>query len=247
MKGEVMFCGNCGNRIDDDAVFCGYCGEPVNRSPEGGEESSSRVTDEVLVTAEKLPVEPPKKGRAIYIILASTLAVLLISAAMVFIFVIKPFAQQPDSGSMANQDKGQIGNSVEDTFDGGDQAIDDTADDSEEDESDEEYESDGIVDSFDELQDADYILSFSDSRLITANDLTLLSDFELYIARNEIYARRGRGFKKQDLQDYFGDKSWYVAKYSPDEFDNSVTLSNTEIKNAVFIRDEEKRRNSKYS
>ena len=58
----------------------------------------------------------------------------------------------------------------------------------------------------------DYILPNSSAELISEQDLEGLSDWELYIARNEIYARHGRGFKNKDLQEYFGSKSWYVER-----------------------------------
>ena len=56
----------------------------------------------------------------------------------------------------------------------------------------------------------DFILPFSGERRLTEDDLKNLTQQELRIARNEIYARHGRQFTSRDLQDYFNSKKWYV-------------------------------------
>ena len=91
-----------------------------------------------------------------------------------------------------------------------------------------------------------YLLPDSNSRNYTEAELEALSDYELYLARNEIYARLGREFKNQDLKDYFGKKSWYAPRYSSDSFDSQVSLNAYEKKNVNTIRDLEERRNSSY-
>ncbi len=65
----------------------------------------------------------------------------------------------------------------------------------------------------------DYIFENSDKEKIEESKLKALSDEELRIALNEIYARHGRGFEAKDLQSYFNAKSWYNKVYDPEEFD----------------------------
>lgn len=91
-----------------------------------------------------------------------------------------------------------------------------------------------------------YILSESDTRYYSESELNALTDYELYLARNEIYARHGREFKNQDLQNYFKNKDWYTGRYSPDSFDSIVTLNDFEKKNADAMLAIEKRRGSSY-
>ncbi len=94
---------------------------------------------------------------------------------------------------------------------------------------------------------SEYIFPDSDSEAIKKEDAEKLSDDELRIAINEIYARHGRKFNSSDLQEYFENKSWYKGKYSASEFDNSV-LNKTEqknIKTLTEIRDSRKKKNSK--
>lgn len=67
--------------------------------------------------------------------------------------------------------------------------------------------------------DTDYILPNSDSQFLTESDLYHLTDEEVRLARNEIYARHGREFKSIELQEYFNGKHWYYPLYDPDYFD----------------------------
>ena len=75
-----------------------------------------------------------------------------------------------------------------------------------------------------------------------------MSDYQLYIARNEIYARHGRGFKNQDLADYFSKQSWYKQQYTPEQFEalNPSPLNDYERKNADLILSIEQKRGSSY-
>ncbi len=68
----------------------------------------------------------------------------------------------------------------------------------------------------------EYIIYSSDSRYITKGELVGMSEWELKVARNEIYARHGRRFKDSDLQSYFDGKSWYYGHTDPKNFDESV-------------------------
>ena len=88
--------------------------------------------------------------------------------------------------------------------------------------------------------EGEFILPFSNSRSITREDLTGLTEWQLKIARNEIYARHGREFIHQDLSCYFDKLPWY--EINPEYSEND--LSSLEISNAVFILNYEKEINS---
>jgi len=66
---------------------------------------------------------------------------------------------------------------------------------------------------------SEYILPESDSRYYTREGLNKLADSDLRLARNEIFARHGRSFTSDDLQFYFATKTWYVPRYTPEEFE----------------------------
>lgn len=65
----------------------------------------------------------------------------------------------------------------------------------------------------------DYIFADSDSRYLTEDEIYALSQEEMRLARNEIYARHGRIFADEGLSEYFNSKSWYQPLYSPEEMD----------------------------
>ncbi|UFZ03643.1 YARHG domain-containing protein [Bradyrhizobium ontarionense] len=57
---------------------------------------------------------------------------------------------------------------------------------------------------------SDFIIPDSDRRLVTSGELARLSKAELRLAKNEIFARRGRFFDAPDLKAHFGRFAWYV-------------------------------------
>jgi hypothetical protein len=76
---------------------------------------------------------------------------------------------------------------------------------------------------------SDFLLADSDTRRLTSNDLKGLSKDDLRIARNEIFARRGRYFSSPDLTSRFSKFSWY----QPHTWDPQ--LNDIEKANVAFI------------
>lgn len=80
---------------------------------------------------------------------------------------------------------------------------------------------------------SEFVFENSQYELIDESDLYGLTEWELKVARNEIFARHGRKFNNENLQFYFDNCSWYVGIYSPDEFDpsclNRIELDNLDI------------------
>lgn len=100
----------------------------------------------------------------------------------------------------------------------------------------EEYEEDE--------EDSEYILPNSDSEYISKSDLSGLSQKEVQLARNEIFARRGREFDTDWIREYFESKSWYNPIYEAAEFDEmQESIFNTyERKNVKTIVAYEKKK-----
>jgi hypothetical protein len=59
------------------------------------------------------------------------------------------------------------------------------------------------------VQPSGFIFPDSHQRLLSSDEISRLSLEEARIARNEIFARRGRAFKSPELQAHFGRFSWY--------------------------------------
>jgi hypothetical protein len=76
------------------------------------------------------------------------------------------------------------------------------------------------------------MLYWSSARRVTAADLVGLNSWQLDVARNEVYARHGRIFKRDDLRNYFNSLPWY----HPDASYSDGRLSAIERRNAEFMR-----------
>lgn len=98
----------------------------------------------------------------------------------------------------------------------------------------------------DATANTDYILPESDCRMYTRAELEELSTWELYLARNEVFARHGRQFKNEDLASYFSSQSWYNGEHSPDDFDGWFSPNEYEKANMDLILEIEHERNSPY-
>lgn len=77
-------------------------------------------------------------------------------------------------------------------------------------------------------------LSYTTVTKYTAKDLSLLDSYGLKITRNEIFARHGRMFNDQELQDYFRRQQWYVPQIAANDFDVSC-LNEVEKYNVDLI------------
>jgi len=76
----------------------------------------------------------------------------------------------------------------------------------------------------------------SSERLLVPADLSGMSREQLRLARNEIYARRGRIFDSPDLQEYFGRQPWYRP------VTREVALTPIERANVTLLEGYERRR-----
>jgi len=69
---------------------------------------------------------------------------------------------------------------------------------------------------------SDYICPNSSAKKLTKKQVLKLSKKKRWLAKNEIYARHGRKFNNQELQDYFNSTTWYIGTIEPEDFDESV-------------------------
>ena len=86
----------------------------------------------------------------------------------------------------------------------------------------------------------EYVFPFSSERRLYEDDLWDLSEWELRIARNEIYARHGRKFSDKELQEYFDSCSWYYGTIEPKKWKEDA-LNKIEKDNIKLISDYEKK------
>lgn len=95
------------------------------------------------------------------------------------------------------------------------------------------YENSSIVDS-------DYVFPNSDKELLTQDKISSLNDWQLIIAKNELFARYKLKFSNKELNSHFSSKSWY----SIDENVTATTITLNEIENTnlnLLLAEENKR------
>lgn len=266
-----MFCTNCGAKVADGTKFCTSCGAELGQRAARPEDTASmpvvdsQPTTRVSGYAPASPVSssapaPREKAGAAGVV-AVVMSLVALAAVVALVVVLDPFGLRGTEGSdeavQTQQEQPAEQANEQDAEKNDDAAESDDADPSGGDNNvvvvvgqDGQDAEDGQDD-----QDADpqedsstYILPDSGSHRYTDGELSDLSDWELYLARNEIFARRGREFRNEDLQRYFESQSWYTPTYSPDDFDAraSELLNDVERANAETILKLEQSRGSQY-
>ena len=81
----------------------------------------------------------------------------------------------------------------------------------------------------------------SSDRLLSEGDVGVLTDYELRIAINEIYARNHYQFQTPNMKEYFSKKDWYTGLY-PNQEDVRAKFNSTEEANMKLMEKERSRR-----
>jgi predicted nucleic acid-binding Zn-ribbon protein len=197
-----MICKHCGTQISDQAKFCPKCGCPVS-----------------------VAVQQPQKKKHGVIIAAAILVfvmILGISGTAVYIHMSSRVedktelaeAEQKISGD--EEDERDVRTELEETDESNEAETAQSTEQAVEPEETKEFETEPEV-TYSETE-PDYILPDSNIRFLGWNDVIGLSSGDLRLARNEIYARHGRRFNSEDLQNYFNSKSWYQGTIAPEDF-----------------------------
>lgn len=97
------------------------------------------------------------------------------------------------------------------------------------------FEDEGMLNNS-ETYYGDFVIPDSSYRKVTADELKYLSNYQLAVARNEIYARHGYIFISNEWKDFFVNEPWYTP------ISTSVTLNSIEEYNVAIILEEEARR-----
>lgn len=91
-----------------------------------------------------------------------------------------------------------------------------------------------ISNSVTHISEEGYILSYSNSMYVSSSDLSMLSQYEIYLAYFEIYARHGRKFNDPAVNEYFSQYWWYKPSIEPNVF-NESSLNEYEKANVETI------------
>lgn len=209
-----MICSNCGLTVDDDKKKCPYCGKQLVTAE--AEESGKAVENkEDDITGRGSNVSTVKKGSGgagrIKRVLA-WIVLTVIAAGAVFRLFLYIGAKLPQDGGDHRETEIESVTEETESF----------------------AEETGSESLPEEDVQSGFIFENSDRRYLTRGELENLSAEELRIARNEIYARKGRKFQSEDLQNYFESQDWYQGTIEPQDFVES-SLNEYEIANRDLI------------
>lgn len=235
-----MFCTKCGTQINEGAKFCPKCGAPRKGKTTENREPEKQVQKKAVGST------------AVIAFLAALIVLLLVGiGGGVYYFLTHNDEQdirvEVDEEEDEKSKDGTENEPKNQTIDGINDEAEGVAKESDGDEMNPK-DAAAVEESAEEYdwRNEQYILSGSAEYEITESDLQGLTPEQLRIARNEIYARHGRRFLDEELNEWFYSKEWYQElpeKYSPEEFDSLSPnpLSKLERKNAAFISEYEKK------
>lgn len=210
----MPFCEKCGKEIKDGDRFCTRCGAEIKSLPMTSVNKKS--TD---IRSDK------KSKKKLVVIISAASAVAVVLAVCAIVLLPKMFRNNENEQykplqtieiTTQQETTQQPSTTIQNTTEP--ESIDDGSSDA----------------------DDDYILPDSDTKKLTSSDLAGLDADELELARNEIYARAGRRFNTDYIQDYFDDKWWYVGTIEPEDFTEDM-LNDVEKYNVNFIRNYEEK------
>lgn len=263
----MAFCTQCGSKLEEGATFCTSCGarqeegapvetsvaieveEPVEaKEPEPPAEPVAKAAAPQMAqvaapaaseaaqameaqpksasAAAAAPDSPSEQKKPPTALIAGIVAAVAVVVACVCIFLLISQDKPVPSSEQAPVDTAEV---VEVEAISSASSASDAA---------------GNVEAVDILA-GDYVLPDSATHAYSVAELAGLSDYELFVARNEIFARHGRKFQREELQQHFGSKSWYHPTISPEAFSDSV-LNATEKKNIETIKSIEESHGSPY-
>lgn len=226
-----MFCTSCGKQIDNDSRFCPFCGATIT---DVSNTRNTRISTSSIQCQSETSKTKGGNPNVRLLVLGLCLAIVVI----VFI----AFIAQSSTGSNDNTTSDNSNHNYTIENDSDEEEYNDTTYDSynnydDYSSNDAEEGQGSSIETETTIQDAEageYVLPTSDSEYLTRDDLAGFTAEECRLARNEIYARHGRMFQDEELQNYFNSFDWYQPTIESDDFQESM-LNQYEIANRDLI------------
>lgn len=226
-----MFCEKCGTEIPKGAKFCEKCGSRIEPDIQEGEEDSSH---------KKWIIGGIIGGIAV-------VAVVVVALFATGVFGGKDDVVQTSTDGGMQSDMGVLDATAQPTEQPTATPVitpSPTPEPTEvpvesEDTDNSDIQTDNDVLESDNEGNSEYIFPNSDSEYLTELDVKKLSASKINLAKNELYARHGRKFDREDLQEYFEGCSWYSPVYTAKEWDkygDAYFFNKYEIKNRNLLK-----------
>jgi hypothetical protein len=270
MSTRTVYCQNCGEMIPEDAAFCPYCGTPNDaagtQQPDPNPEPEFTVPDPIPENGF-LPSDGPKEPKKNWILILAVVIIML-AAAAVGIFLIAPAVMKAASSKTAAADV-SVETSTPALTETPVPTAEPTAVPTAVPTATPtaaptptptavptvtptpvptltpaaitEAPAQSEASSFVADTTTSYFWPDSNTRYYSESDLNGLTALQLRYITNEIFAREGYIFKKQEWYDYFSQKTWYHPTIPADQFTDDM-LNPYEKANVDMISAYEKAR-----
>lgn len=220
-SGNTLFCEKCGNKVSTSDSFCFFCGAPVKQIPVQHSEQ----------TVYNSKLDKKNSKREVIIISAVSSVLVILIAVLGIIFLPKLFENNTKADNIESTAPATTAVQPTTGLPTAEQPT--TA----------QPTTQAVTT---EPKENYYILPDSDKTKLSYDDIAGLNASELEFARNEIYARHGRKFNTDYIQEYFNLQGWYNGTISPEDFSEDM-LSEIEKYNINLIADYEASQNGKTS
>lgn len=236
-----MFCGNCGTKNDDKDAFCANCGQRLE------DDNATRIVYEPQYQMNQYE-QKSRASNTPLVILLSVSALILVTMIALGAFMLLKMDKGPEEVSQATteqqSEEAKPTEKVEPTI-APTASVAPTAPPPVETTVAEEpspVEEPAVV-SETTVTHNEFVFPDSDVRLITSAELDMLDKDQIRIARNELFARRGRIFESADMKEYFNNQAWYSGTVPATIFDGSrgSYMNKVELENMNFIVEYEKK------
>lgn len=264
----TRFCTSCGAPIDDQTAFCTRCGAQLGSQPATTGEQDNATAGAAQATAEPQPpttapmpspvpaadcdaTGSPRRTVPVYALVITMVAVVAVCGVVLAVLALRPVGTdqateqkateirviEPEATDEAEDDIEIVEKQVE--------PAEEPAEPAPAEQNEAPVQQAGPQEQQSSAPNNYYVCPDSATHVYSDSELYAMSADELELARNEIYARYGRGFSTDYLQEYFDSQAWYTRKYSPEEFDAMTSpLNATEQQNvANMLRVEKDLRN----
>ena len=259
-----MYCKNCGKKIEDTDKFCPYCGDRtsdvdniddvdniIDDSDMDLENAEDEFVEEIVEEQED-DQEKRNTGKYVGIVVGALVLAFIIGFAG-----LKYLDHQSDKALKASIERQEKENAAkEKEREERDAAIQKNKEEEKKKEKEREEEKKKREEEKKKLEEeeaereknkvdtsGDYVLPESNTKYYSKSEIDALSEEQVFYARNEIYARHGRKFQMDYLDQYFRSKEWYNPSIDPEKFDSlgDSLFNDYEIKNrdALLEREQE--------